>query len=110
MIVFIVFMVVVGLWLNRSIAIAAMGPDWFIELNHGDTIPKVDKALKAVKVLGLVFIAFVAPAMFLAGSLAALLLYVGALRSTVAAVELEYLTAVKELKEESELPDTPAVP
>ena len=110
MIVFIVFMVVVGLWLNRSIAIVAMGPDWFIELNHGDTIPKVDKALKAVKALGLVFIAFVAPLMFAAGSIAAFLLYMGALKQSVKEAETAYLIAEAELAAEEANQPTPSVP
>lgn len=116
MIVFLVFLLVIVLWVMRSILIAATGPEWFIELNHGDSIPKVDKALKTIKTIGLVFIAFVSPAMFLAGTIAAALLYFGALREAVKAAENGYLLAERELQEEvsrkpkQEAEDTPSVP
>ena len=106
----------VVLWVGRSVLITAFGPEWFIELYHGDSIPKVDKVLKTIKVLGLVFIAFVSPVMFLAGSIAAGLLYVGALREAVQAAEDGYKLAERELEQEvasktGQSPeDTPSVP
>lgn len=116
MIVFLVFMLVVVLWVGRSVVTASIGADWFIELYHGETIPKVDKALKTIKIIGLVFLAFVAPVMFLAGTIAAALLYFGALREAVKTAERSYIVAEHELnqevagKTEQGTGDTPSVP
>lgn len=100
MVLFVVFAMVVGLWIMRSVVISISGAEWFIEMNHGDTLPQADKVMKTVKVLGLVFIAFVAPLMFLAGTIAAGLLYFGALRQEVNKAKLDYELAEAELERE----------
>ena len=110
MVVFIVFLLVITLWIGRSVVIISCGPNWFIELNHGDTVPQVDKALKTIKTVGLVFIAFVAPLMFAADSIAAFLLYMGALKQSVKEAETAYLIAEAELAAEEANQPTPSVP
>ncbi len=106
MILVLLFLAVILLWIMRSLVICSMGPDWYIERYHSDNLKKTDRIITGVKVIGLVFLAFIQPVMFAAGSVASFFLYCFVLRSTVHEIYAEYLAALKAVKQEEEAKGT----